>query len=251
MGRLRLQLSEQNSNTRDRSEFVFQEGGHWDQNRGPAQTRQFAQCFHQHARIPWSEFSVLDVGCALGDALPVWRERYPAARLYGCDVAESAVKRCRQRYGDIAEFFRASFEEIEGFWDVIYCSNVLEHFEKHLEIAEVLLGQCKVMMALTPFGELREGSPLGVTADYYHVATFFRNSFDELVRRGRASRIEGAIFNCPGCWGFTPFQRIRHLLGTLGGSRYFVQEPLQILYAIHNPICPDIRFLRDDNRYPL
>jgi hypothetical protein len=52
-----------------------------------------------------------------------------------------AVKRCQQRYGEIAQFFRASFEEIEGFWDVIYCSNVLERFEQHLEIAAVLLGQ--------------------------------------------------------------------------------------------------------------
>lgn len=251
MGRFRLQLSEYNSNTRERSEFVFQEGGHWDQNHGPAQTRWFAESFHRHAQIPWSEFSVLDVGCALGDALPVWRRRYPAAKLYGCDVAESAVKRCRQRHGDIAEFFRASFEEIEGFWDVIFCSNVLEHFEQHLEIAEALLGQCKVLMALTPFGELRNGSPLRVSEDYYHVATFFRDSFDDLVRRGHASRIETAIFSCPGGWGYTRTQRIRRLLGTLRRSRYFVQEPLQILYAIHNPACPDINFLRDDGRYPL
>jgi hypothetical protein len=106
-------------------------------------------------------------------------------------------------------------------------------------------------MALTPFGELMDGSLLRATKDYYHVATFFRDSFDELVRRNRASRIETAVFNCAGGWGFTPLQRIRYALGTLRRSRYFVQEPLQILYAIHNPICPDIRFLRDDNRYPL
>lgn len=33
------------------------------------------------------------------------------------------------------EFFRAGFEDISGFRDAIYCSNVLEHFEKYTEIA--------------------------------------------------------------------------------------------------------------------
>jgi SAM-dependent methyltransferase len=252
MKRFKLQISDQNPNTRARSEFVFEESGHWDQNRGPDQTRRFGEFFHRYTHIPWKEFSVLDVGCALGDALPIWHERYPAAKLHGCDVAESAVKRCRHRYGDIAEFFRASFEEIEGFWDVIFCSNVLEHFEQHLEIAAALLEQCRVLMVLTPFGELRKGSLLRVGVDdYYHVTTFFRDSFDDLVRRGQASRIETVIFNCPGGWGFTPLQRVRYLLGTLRRHRYFVQEPLQILYAIHNPACPDVSFVRDDGRYPL
>ena len=51
----------------------------------------------------------------MGDALPVWHMKYPAAKLYGCDVADSAVQRCRERYGQLAEFFRASYEEIDGF----------------------------------------------------------------------------------------------------------------------------------------
>lgn len=251
MERFKLKISEQNPNTRARSEFVFQEGGHWDRNQGSSQTRLFAEFFHKYACIPWQEFSVLDVGCALGDALPVWHQRFPTANLYGCDVAESAVKRCRQHYGNIAEFFRASFEEIEGFWDVIFCSNVLEHFEQYLEISGSLLEQCKVLMVLTPFGELIKGSPLHVGVDdYYHVATFFRDSFDELLRSGQASRIETVIFDCPKGWGYTPWQRIRYLLHTLRRKRYFVQEPLQILYAIHNPSCPDFSFLRDDGRYP-
>jgi len=252
MGGFRLQIAEHNPNTRARSEFVFEEGGHWDRNQGSSQTRRFAEAFHQHARIPWKEFSILDVGCALGDALPVWHKHYPAARLYGCDVAESAVKRCRQRYRHIAEFFRASFEEIDGFWDVIFCSNVLEHFEQHVEIAKQLLGQCKVLIVLTPFGELTNGSPIRDGAnESHHVATFFRNSFDELVRPGAASRIEVTIFSCPRGWGFTPAQRIRYVLGTLRRNRYLVQEPLQILYAIHNPACPETSFVRDDGRYPL
>jgi SAM-dependent methyltransferase len=234
MGRLELKVSERNQNTRARAEFIFQEGGVYEQNQGPRQTRSFAECFHQHSNVPWSEFSVLDVGCALGDALPVWRQKYPAAKLYGCDVAETAIRRCRQRHGQLANFFRASFEEIEGFWDVIYCSNVLEHFEQYLEIAEVLLERCKVLLVLTPFGELRDGSPLQPNGEEYHVATFYRNSFDTLVRRDKASRIEALIMGCPRAWGLTQVQRIRWLVGLALRRRYVSQEPLQILYAIHN-----------------
>jgi SAM-dependent methyltransferase len=231
---LKLELSELNPNTRERSEFVFTEGGHWEKNKGRDQTRRFAEFFHQNVRIPWVSFSVLDVGCALGDALRVWHEKYPSAELYGCDVAQTAVKRCQERYGGIARFFRASFEEVQGFWDAIYCSNALEHFEQYVEIAEALLLRCKVLFVLTPFGELRDGSHLQANGEEYHVATFYRNSFDPLVRQGEASRIETLIMGCPRAWGLTRVQKIRWLVGSVLRNRYIFQEPLQILYAIHN-----------------
>jgi hypothetical protein len=248
MERFKLELSELNPNTRARSELVFTEGGHWEQNQGPNQTRRFAECLLEHVRMPWSDFSLLDVGCALGDALPVWHRTYPTAKLYGCDVAESAVRRCRERYGHLAEFFRASFEEIEGFWDVIYCSNVLEHFEQYSEISAWLLAHCKVLFALTPFAELRDGSPLRPGRQderAHHVVTLYRDSFDELIESGKASRIETAIFGCPGGgWGLTRRQRVRLMLGVILKNRYITQEPLQILYAIHNSGWQLAPFLR-------
>jgi SAM-dependent methyltransferase len=231
---LKLQLSELNPNTRERSEFVFAEDGHWEKNRGPDQTRRFAEFFHRKVWIPWASFSVLDVGCGLGDALLVWHQKYPSAELHGCDVAETAVKRCQARYGGFARLFRASFEELEGFWDVIYCSNVLEHFEQHVEIAEALLLRCKVLFLLTPFGELRDESLLKPDGKEYHVATFYRDSFDALVRQDRASRIETLIEGCPHAWGFSWMQKVRWLAASALKNRCVLQEPLQILYAIHN-----------------
>jgi SAM-dependent methyltransferase len=251
MGRFRLELSDQNPNTRDRSEEVFVEGGHWEKNQGRRQTRRFAECFHRRVRLPWSEFSVLDVGCALGDALSVWRREYPSAKLYGCDVAESAVRRCQECYGNMARFFRASFEEIDGHWDVIYCSNVLEHFEQFLEIAGELLLHCKLLFVLTPFGELRNGALLRPSAErYYHVATFYRDALDDLIRSGKASKVETTIFSCPrGGWGFTRVQRIRWLVSLILGGHYIVQEPLQIIYGIHSSQWPTPDVLHDEGRY--
>ena len=245
-GDLKLELSELNPNTRERSEFVFTEGGHWEKNRGPSQTRRFAEFFHQNIRIPWASFSVLDVGCALGDSLPVWHEKYPLAELHGCDVAETAVKRCQERYGGFARFFRASFEELEGFWDAIYCSNVLEHFEQYIDIAEALLLRCKILFVLTPFGELGDGSPLKPNGEYYHVATLYRDSFDVLIGRDKASRIETLIMACPPAWGMTRVQRIRWLASLVLRNRYIFQEPLQILYAIHNKAWSTPDFLAQE-----
>jgi hypothetical protein len=158
-------------------------------------------------------------------------------------VAETAVRRCQETYAGIARFFRASFEEVQGFWDAIYCSNSLEHFEQYVEIAEALLLRCKVLFVLTPFGELRDGSPLRPDGEEYHVATFYRNSFDALIRRDKASRIETLIMGCPRAWGLTRLQRIRWLVGLALRSRYVSQEPLQILYAIHNKAWPTPDFL--------
>ena len=234
--------------TRQRLESVFTQGGDWEKNRGRDQSRRFAESFHQHVHIPWSSLSVLDVGCALGDALPVWQNKYPGAELYGCDVAETAVRRCQESYAGMARFFRASFEELRGFWDVIYCSNTLEHFEQYLEIAEVLLIRCKVLFLLTPFGELRDGSPLKPDGEYYHVATFYRDSFDALIRQDKASRIETSIMGCPGAWGPTRVQKIRWLVASALKNHCIFQEPLQILYAIHNKAWSTPDFLLEEGR---
>jgi SAM-dependent methyltransferase len=190
-------------------------GGSWEQNQGRTQTRLFAECFHRHTKVPLGgSFSVLDVGCALGDALPVWHRHYPNAKLFGCDVAQTAIDRSRQLHGDLAHFYRASFEEIEGFWDVIYCSNVLEHFEQHVDIARELLCHCAILYVMTPFAELRDGLPLSPTPGSFHVATFYKNTFDVLGREGSAV-ITSRIVRCPVAWSPTWTGELRSLLKRL------------------------------------
>lgn len=136
----KLTLSPDNPNIRAHSEEAFVNGGSWERKRGRTQTRLFAECFHRYTS-------------ALGDALPVWHRYYPAANLFGCDVAQVAVDRSVELYGNLADFFRASFEEIQDTWDVIYCSNVLEHFKQHVEIARELLNHCTILYVMNLFPE--------------------------------------------------------------------------------------------------
>jgi len=222
-----------NPNTREHSEHAFCPGGIWEQAGGREQTRLFAQYFHKNVSVPLAgDFSVLDVGCALGDALPVWHECYPEARLFGCDVAQAAIDRCILLYGSVAQFFRASFEEIQGFWDVIYCSNVLEHFENYLDIAAKLLTCCRILYVMTPYAELRNGKLLRPDGLSFHVTTLFEDSFAPLANDG-SCRITTKIIRAPGAWGPSwrgeALWRGRELLGRKHGS-----PPRQIIFSIHN-----------------
>lgn len=71
----------------------FSPGGSYEQNRGRQQTRLFAQAFCEHVRFDQSkEFSLLDVGCALGEAISVFSDLYPNANLSGTDRSKAAIE---------------------------------------------------------------------------------------------------------------------------------------------------------------
>src|SRR5579872_1299297 len=103
-------MGPEDPNSEQANDNGFAAGGTFDLNGGRQQTRLFAQAFHRHAKVRLKpDFSLLDVGCALGDALPVWRQHYPKARLYGCDFSGTAIRRCQEVYGSIAHFFKGRF----------------------------------------------------------------------------------------------------------------------------------------------
>jgi SAM-dependent methyltransferase len=237
--RFELRLTSDNPNTSQKWDSEFKRDGTWEHNQGRRQTRLFAECFHRHVRIPLSmPFSVLDVGCALGDALPVWKKKYPDAELAGCDVSSVSVERCVQEFGRLASFFTASFESIRGTWDVIYCSNVLEHFEQHVEIASALLRRCRWLFIMTPYAELTgDGRPLQPAPGRLHVASFFENTFDALKQDGRAD-VSAQVISCPGAWGPEGWRRWRsHIYHRLGK---LPPVPRQIIYTVRNcgPVDP-------------
>jgi len=170
---------------------------------------------------------VLDVGCALGDAIPVWRGYYPDAELFGCDVAEVCIARCIQQFGKLAKFFKAGFEDLRGKWDVIYCSNVLEHFETPAAIAEVLLRHCKILYVMTPYRELRGGHVLTADGSSFHVVSLFRETFDSIP----GATVRSRVIRAPGAWSLPwsreiEWQLHRVLCPSLG------PPPRQIVYTI-------------------
>jgi SAM-dependent methyltransferase len=221
MTELSRKMTQVDPNSREANDENFKSGASFDLADGRKQTRFFAEAFHRHVKIPIrGEFSVLDVGCALGDALPVWRLYYPRARLFGCDFSSIAILRARDDYGKIAEFFCASFEEIVGQYDVIYCSNVLEHFRDPAEIARTLLQHCSILYIMVPYRELLNGRPLAPGNDYYHKTTFDLSSFSGFQLAGDCS-VSAKIIRAPGAWSPSLLGELRwlvrrHILGRAG-----------------------------------
>jgi len=203
------QMSADNKNTAETWESYSHD--EWEKNRGRAQTRLFARYFLETVRLPVEHGTVLDVGCAMGDAAPEFHERYPDLKFTGCDVSDNAIQRAKDDYGNIASFEKWSFSEIRGHYDIIYCSNTLEHFENSLTIAESLLTRCRWLYILVPYLELRDGKRLQTDKSEWHVATFDERSFESLHLAGKARRIRYWLHPCPIAWGPRPTPWLRRV----------------------------------------
>lgn len=74
---------------------------------------------------------ILDVGCGDGTILIQFQRN--GNELYGCDISEKAVQVAKSKYGDFCNFtvgdITKSSSLPEGKFDVIICSEILEHIE--------------------------------------------------------------------------------------------------------------------------
>jgi SAM-dependent methyltransferase len=197
-----MKADNDNPNAPEAWENYFKDG--WEKNQGRLQTRLFAKYWLETVALPAEARTLLDVGCAMGDAAPEIHERYPHLKITGCDVSPEALVKARESYGAFASFESWGFDDIHGQYDIIYCSNTLEHFVNHVDIAAALLEHCRWLHVLVPYNELRDGQPLKPVPGEYHVATFLEDSFDDLKRRGLASNIRHWLHPCPIAWSRVP-----------------------------------------------
>lgn len=115
----------------------------WGEAGGPAQTRFFAdialRLMPASIRADISRFckTLADIGCAEGEAAAVMKETFPSLQVVGFDFSERAIEIARARYPEV-EFQAHSLESITEQYDVVMCSNVLEHFGTPGPIVEKL-----------------------------------------------------------------------------------------------------------------
>jgi len=210
----------------------FLPNGGWEKNNGRNQTISFAKHFLKYAKFNKSEkFSLLDIGCALGDGLQIIHENYPNVVLYGFDFSKVAIERCKKEKNNIATFMVGEIEDISNCYDIIYLSNVLEHIEDYKKIVLSLLTKCTKLYIMVPYRELNEGKPLTPNDNKIHKHTFDKNSFNFLINK----KISYNIFSCPGAWSWCfkdrIFQNIRNIGRILLGKKWQF-NPRQILYCI-------------------
>lgn len=127
--------------------------GDWEAKLGREQTTLYAQTHVHYLKIR-SDFSgkILDFGCGLGDAIPVYRNAFKYASLIGWDISKAAIMKSRERYGNIAEFSYGDYTDIPQV-DIIIASHVFEHLSKDVKIAEHLLTKCRDLYVITPYRE--------------------------------------------------------------------------------------------------
>ena len=146
--------------------------GHWDDVGGRDQTRLYATALIDHLSIP-PDFSgtILDFGCALGDAIPVYLEAFPKSQCWGLDHSESAISRCRTTYGEVAKFIHGDQDDVQPV-DVIIASHILEHIEDDQKVVRKLLSRCRDLYVVVPFRE----TPLCKEHVHFYDVDYYRSA---------------------------------------------------------------------------
>lgn len=173
-----------NINTKEYWEKRFSSGD-WETKKGRTQTAGFAKSQIPYLKIP-RDFNgtILDFGCGLGDAIPVYNCAYPEAKLLGVDISESAILQCQQKHGHIARFFSGDHSVVPHV-DVIISSNTLEHLSDDRKIVSHLLERCKELYIVVPYRQV-------IVENSEHV-----NSYDEHYFKG-IGKYDCETFLCEG-----------------------------------------------------
>jgi SAM-dependent methyltransferase len=155
--------------------------------------------------------------------------------LFGIDVSPVAISRCEAELGTIASFAVGGIESVQEFYDVIYTSNLLEHFADYEERARLLVRHCGRLCILVPYNEREGEAMLSPREDRHHQHTFLGTAFDFLVRERLAARLHTHIISVPGAWGWTGHRRVlenlKNIVRPLCGKKR-INEPLQIIYDV-------------------
>lgn len=131
----------------------------WEKNNGREQTTLFINAAMQllpatfKEEIRTNKLSIADYGCAEGEAVPILHQHFPDSKVSGIDYSEGAIERATGYYPQYT-FKCMDQDTMDTSYDVIYTSNVLEHFLDPFVIVEKLLAYTnKYFIMLVPFGE--------------------------------------------------------------------------------------------------
>jgi len=192
--------------------------GQWEANQGRAQTTYFMELLldalplEEHVYLAENSLSILDWGCAFGEGVNVLAKRFPHCRVVGMDFAERAIVEARRTFPS-CEFLHSETGIIDQPFDVVICSNCLEHVFDPLSLLRRQLGGCrKLYVAMVPYREL----PL----DPAHFAQFREECFPECVEG--FTRLAEKVLDCdPTYW------HGRMLLVVYGSKAYLSQREKQ------------------------
>lgn len=147
--------------------------GDWDAKSGREQTLWLARLALRHLPrsiaddIRQHRLGICDYGCALGDAMAELTCAFPGSPLTGIDCAESGIARAREAFPSYAFLRASSMSELGRTFDVVYCSNTLEHFADPMgPLLDLARAASRYLLVLVPFRERERLSEHFVSFDY-------------------------------------------------------------------------------------
>lgn len=165
--------------------------GDWDSAGGPQQSRFFAElALRMMPRWLAAELahckSLADVGCAEGEGAAVLQQAFPSLTVTGIDFSAQAITTARSRHPGV-NFEVGDVAAVPQKFDVIFCSNVLEHFHDPSSMLRALAGAChRYLIVLVPGWE--------VERHHEHHVTFALDSLPRAV--GAMHCVHVGALNC-------------------------------------------------------
>lgn len=173
----------------------------WESNKGREQTRFFSNIAVDNipnwlvSNINSNRFTVCDVGCAEGDAVPVLNNKFYKSKVSGIDFSEEAIEKAKKYYPNY-EFLQGAIEDIKGNYDVLFCSNVLEHFINPFEMLEKMLDKTNIhLILLLPFQEYDRAKEHFFTFDYEHFPLKLGNFSLSFSKEIDGAKIENTMWS--------------------------------------------------------
>lgn len=132
----------------------------WEPLGGRLQTALFA-CGFVAQRFEFDPYpkTILDYGCGSGDSIPVLAAGFPGSELSYFDFSSVAMRKAAMEYGAYASPHEADQNDQ---YDLVYCSNVIEHIENMDSFVEHLVGLARrYVIVQAPYDERHaDGSKL-------------------------------------------------------------------------------------------
>ncbi len=189
--------------------------------------------------------SVLDVGCGQGSLLQELMRIYPHIEPHGVDISAAAVEHARRRvpHGTFGTLDLVH-ENTGRTYDLIICSEVVEHIEDDVSAFRNLRAMCgKYIVVTTVQGRMRKFEPEQVG----HVRNYKRGELEAKMRAAGFEIMKSVD------WGFPLYSPLyRDLLdmtgskgttGEFGPTRKFIATALYYAFFLNLPIWGDEIFV--------
>lgn len=87
-----------------------------------------------------SRFSLLDIGCGMGDGCQLIQQTFPEAEIAGADISGVAIEKARRRNNQITYYMMDILRDpISNLYDYITIVETLEHFDNPFMIVDKCL----------------------------------------------------------------------------------------------------------------